>query len=60
MKSVLILGGDEVVGTELERILAFARRMAKHGDMGAEGVSKLYCHMAKAAEADHGKLVAGF
>ena len=32
----------------------------EHGDMGAEGVSKLYCHMAKAAEADHGKLVAGF
>jgi hypothetical protein len=58
-EDVFILGGDEVVGAELACVLALARRVAEHGDVGAESMTELHAHVAQ-AQADHGKIVAGF
>ena len=58
-ENVLMPGGNEIVGAEFERLLALARRVAEHGDVGAKRITEFHGHVAQAAKSDHGKLVAG-
>src|SRR6185295_4164836 len=53
----LVLGDEKVVGTQRQRILALAGRMAEHGDVRTHGVAELDGHMAESAQADHAQFV---
>ena len=48
-----------MVGAEAQAVLLLLQRLRQHGDLGAERVGDLDGHVAQAAEADDGDLLAG-
>ena len=54
----VVAGGVVVVGAELEAVLLLAQRLRQHRDLGAHRVGELDRHVAEAAEADDGDLLA--
>ena len=58
-ESGLVAGGVVVVRAQLQAVLLLLQRLGEHGDLGAHGVRELDGHVAEAAEADDGDLLAG-
>jgi hypothetical protein len=46
LEHALVFGGEEIVGSKLDRVGAFAGRIAEYGDVRADGVAELDPHMA--------------
>src|ERR687890_1560108 len=56
---VRVARGVVVVGPELEPVFLLAQRLRQHGHLGTHRVGDLDGHVAQAAHADHGNLLAG-
>ena len=54
-----VRGREVVVGAEPQPVLLLLQRLGQHGHLGTQGVGDLDAHVAEAAEADDGDLLAG-